>query len=64
MNKEKSCYDCVHKRSIPGDAHINCVDPDPNMTGDPHGIRHGWFYYPIVFDPIWMTKECDNYKKQ
>lgn len=55
------CWECVSKREVPGNAHIQCVNPDMKMTGDPHGIRNGWFMYPILFDPTWMTKRCDNY---
>ncbi len=59
----KNCYSCEFKRSIPGDAHIQCDNPDPEMTGNPHGIRNGWFFYPFNFDPIWMAKKCANYKQ-
>lgn len=55
------CYNCRYKRNIPGDTHIQCVKPDSGMTGDPHGIKSGWFTYPFNFDPIWMTKECSKY---
>lgn len=60
---KNNCFKCVHRRNVPGDAHIRCAKPDPGMTGDPHGISHGWFYYPHVFDPAWMTKECVNYEE-
>lgn len=30
------------------------------MTGNQHGIKNGWFMYPLLFDPIWATKECNN----
>lgn len=33
------------------------------MTGNRHGIRNGWFFYPMVFDPGWKTKLCSNYKE-
>lgn len=59
-----NCWDCKHKRTVPGDAHIKCVKPDPKMTGNQHGIKNGWFYYPLLFDPIWRTKECDNYESK
>lgn len=59
MNK---CHQCIHKRNVPWNAHIECVNPDPNMTGNPHGVRNGWFYYPILFDPVWATKKCVNYR--
>jgi len=42
------CWMCVHKRDVPGNAHIGCANPDPHMTGDPHGVRNGWFMYPAV----------------
>ena len=58
----KECYDCKHRRSIPGDAHSNCSKPDRNMTGNPHGIKNGWFFYPFNFDPVWKTKLCSNFE--
>lgn len=58
------CFNCKHKRNIPGDCHIQCVAPDPHMTGSPYGVKSGWFFYPLNFDPIWATKECINYEKR
>ena len=55
------CSSCLFRLTIPGDSHISCAKPDPAMTGDPHGMANGWFMYPWNFDPIWGTKECDNY---
>jgi hypothetical protein len=59
----ESCYECINKIDIPGDAHIGCNNPDPTMTGHPIGIERRWFLYPFNFDPIWMTKKCANFKK-
>ena len=56
------CYNCRHKREVPGNCHIQCAKPDANMTGNEHGIREGWFMYPILFDPTWKTKMCDNFE--
>jgi len=28
MANKPNCYDCVHRRTIPGDAHSRCVHPD------------------------------------
>jgi hypothetical protein len=56
------CKDCANKRNVPGDCHVQCVKPDGNMTGNQHGIRNGWFMYPLLFDPIWATKKCDNFE--
>jgi hypothetical protein len=58
----KECHDCIHRREIPGDAHYRCAKPDPEMTGHSHGIRSGWFAYPINFDPTWKTKACANHE--
>ena len=56
------CYRCIHRRNIPGNCHIKCVNPDPLMTGSRHGIANGWFIYPLVFDPIWKTRHCANFE--
>jgi len=61
-NNITDCYDCIHRRSTPGDAHICCVKPDPKMTGHEQGIKRGWFSYPFNFDPVWKTKECCNFE--
>lgn len=58
------CWSCTNKRSVAGNAHIKCVKPDKNMTGDSHGIQQGWFIYPLLFDPTWKTKLCDNYESK
>ena len=63
-NEKTNCYKCIHRRTIPGDCHTQCAKPDPDMTGDPHGIRNGWFMYPYNFDPIWKTKECVNFEER
>ena len=59
---KNDCYKCVHRRNVPGNCHIECVNPDIDMTGDPHGIKQGWFMYPILFDPSWMTSKCKNFE--
>jgi hypothetical protein len=64
INMMNECYQCVHCENVPGDAHIRCESPDPDMTGNPHGIRRGWFHYPYVFDPVWKTKDCANFKRK
>ena len=57
------CYLCAHMRSVPGNAHIQCVKPDPDMQGHRHGIKRGWFIYPSLFDPRWKTRMCNNYEE-
>lgn len=62
MDLETNCYECKHRGTVPGDCHSTCRKPDLNMTGHEHGIKNGWFFYPINFDPVWRTKECDNFE--
>lgn len=56
------CYSCIHKREVPGNCHIRCAKPDEEMTGASHGISNGWFIYPLLFDPVWKTRKCNNYE--
>lgn len=61
-NMRNECYHCKNRREVPGNAHIRCNNPDPNMRGDSHGIRNGWFMYPLLFDPVWKERSCNNYE--
>jgi hypothetical protein len=58
------CWKCKHQMEVPGDAHISCDKPDKDMTGNAHGIRSGWFFYPVCFDPVWKTKDCVNFEPE
>lgn len=64
INIQGDCYQCIHRREYPGNAHIGCRKPDPHMTGDPHGVQQGWFRYPLLFDPIWKTADCAHFEKE
>jgi hypothetical protein len=59
---KSNCYSCKNKRDVPGNCHIQCANPDPEMKGNEHGIKNGWFFYPMLFDPTWMAKQCSNYE--
>ena len=84
MSDKPNCYECKHRRSIAGNAHIRCAHPNipdfgpmlelaslmgggPAMRvtgmkvrGNVHGIRMGWFMWPLNFDPHWL-EECDGF---
>lgn len=34
-----------------------------HVEGNEHGIKHGWFYWPISFDPVWLVK-CNGFEKR
>ncbi len=82
--KNPNCNKCIYRKSIPGDAHLECAHPsiennslgvflalmginsniakDLNIRANPHGIRMGWFNWPMNFDPTWL-ENCDGYKE-
>lgn len=31
-----------------------------NIRADAHGIRNGWFFWPVNFDPVWL-ENCDGF---
>ena len=79
-----NCYECQYRRSIPGDAHSECVHPRLseidriitgfallsgqqssamkrlNISADSYGIKKGWFYWPLNFDPAWL-ETCNGF---
>lgn len=64
--KRNDCYQCPHREQVPGSAHSQCnaikngVGEVKNLknliTLDPHGVKMGWCFWPINFDPVWV--EC------
>lgn len=55
-----NCYNCVHRLTIPGDAHTRCNNHGANISGELYGMQQGWFNWPINFDPVWLTA-CDGF---
>ena len=58
------CHQCMHVRSIPGNTRVRCSKPYPQVKGNRHGIRNGWFLYPMNYDPVWMENECRNFEEK
>ena len=58
-----NCYDCSHRGNLAFSAHSCCRAGTANVAGDPHGIKNGWFYWPLNFDPIWL-KSCDSFEQK
>lgn len=59
----KTCYQCIHRGSVPGDTHSLCklnwaTSFHPPPQGSEHGKEKGWWFFPFNFDPIWMIGEC------
>lgn len=61
MEQEKpDCYACAHRRTIPGNIHSRCNNLEARTSGSAHGIRNGWFRWPVNFDPVWL-ETCDGF---
>lgn len=59
----RKCYSCKYRGNVPGDTHSCCMNPIAYAIGDEHGIRHGWFFHPYNFDPVWL-RYCDGYEEE
>ena len=33
------------------------------VKADAHGVRMGWFMWPVNFDPVWL-KSCNGFEKK
>ena len=58
-----NCYECKHRRSIPGNCHSQCANGEAKVVGNPHGVMNGWFWWPINFDPTWL-QNCTGFEKK
>lgn len=60
------CYKCKHRRNLIGDCHSRCVHPrgdKVSVKGNLHGIKNGWFFWPVNFDPVWLDY-CDGFEQK
>lgn len=58
--EKPNCYKCSHRRELAGNAHSRCNNLKASVTGNPYGIKSGWFMWPLNFDPIWL-KSCNGF---
>jgi hypothetical protein len=61
------CEGCAYRGNIPGDSHVKCEVrwTDEELAkivsrANPHGIRSGWFLFPLNYDPTWGGNECPH----
>jgi hypothetical protein len=45
------------------DLGLSGFDNGLGVTGNEHGIKSGWFNYPINFDPTWLLT-CNGFKSK
>ena len=64
MNEAKpDCFKCDFKRAVPGNCHIECKNLGALVVGDRRGIKNGWFFWPLLFDPTWLVS-CNGFKER
>ena len=61
MMNAPDCYKCIHRHLLIGDAHSACDALKAKVKGDRHGIKNGWFFWPINFDPVWL-ESCNSFE--
>lgn len=67
--EKRNCWSCAYRGKVAGSAHSRCtfawqksdLVPPP---GDPHGISHGWYMFPLNYDPTWMRGECPAWAEE
>ena len=64
ITKANECYSCANMRRVKYNCHIRCAKPDPELKGSQHGIKNGWFIYPLLVDPVWKLNMCNNYESK
>ena len=61
-NKKISCYECVHRRNISGDAHSSCKAS--LVIGDVKMIPNQWSVaFPFNYDPVWLL-DCKKFTQK
>lgn len=31
---------------------------------NPHGIKNGWYMFPVNYDPTWMIEQCKAFSEK
>jgi hypothetical protein len=61
MENKPNCYNCIHRRNVPGDCHSSCNNKYAKVSAAEHGVKKGWFAWPFNFDPVWLIT-CDGFE--
>jgi hypothetical protein len=71
VNDKARCAICVYKRSVPGNAHIQCsydwlkglkfAKVNILPLGNSYGIGQGFYMFPVLYDPIWQVVKCQAF---
>ena len=72
---KKRCNTCTHKREITNSHRITCnyywenkhllsTSPASSQDISDYAKTSGWFDFPYDFDPLWITSDCNGYKRE
>jgi len=61
---------CKHPKAVENELAIimsaltgKSLDLPLKIKANPHGVRNGWFNWPVNFDPVWL-ENCDGFKQK
>lgn len=57
------CHKCIFSKRVPGDTHLECINPHAQIEAHEHGVKSGWVMWPMNFDPNWLIS-CTGYMDQ
>lgn len=57
------CYSCIYQKELSYSCHSECANHEAKVSANPHGIKNGWFMWPINFDPCWL-ESCDGFSQR
>ncbi len=49
--------------AVVGRVSLSAADNPLGVVGSQHGIRKGWFCWPMNFDPVWL-ESCNGFEKK
>ena len=72
---KKTCNTCTYKSEIANSQRITChyywenkhlLYTSPASLSDisDYAKTSGWFDFPYDFDPLWITTDCNGYKRE
>lgn len=68
---QHNCYTCKYRSDVPGSADSSCnvaaffAQSGGNFTSlklNQHGMKNGWAFWPVDFDPCWVER-CNFYEE-
>lgn len=76
---QHNCYTCKYRSEVPGSVNSSCNAAEdklfvaafvaqssgnfPNLKLNQHGMKNGWAFWPVDFDPCWVER-CNFYERK